>query len=113
VKVLFSFIKDGGDGNAIANMMNKTLFAITKVKGRGEGERESNSTKIVEKPVMCAARENRPRNLPGTETRTTRGTMTKTALGLTSHSPAAFSFSFRHCQARADALEFPPIHGGI
>jgi hypothetical protein len=113
VKVLFPFIKDGGDGNAIANMMSKTLFAITKVKSRGEGERESNSTEIVEKPEMCAARENCPRNLPGTETRTRRRTMTKITFGLTSHSPAAFSFSFRHCQARAAALEFPPIHGGI
>ena len=32
--------------------------------------------------------------------------MTKTALGLTSHSPAAFSFSFRHCQPPAPVLEF-------
>jgi hypothetical protein len=54
MKVLFPFIKDGGDGNAIANMMSKTLFTIAKVKGRDEGERESNSTEIVEKTEMCA-----------------------------------------------------------
>jgi hypothetical protein len=61
------------------------VFAITKVKGRGEGGRESNSTEIVEEPRMCTALENRfvLEICLENKARTRRRTRTKTTSGLT------------------------------